>query len=254
MSEFGQGFAAQPARSSPDAVPQDTAAVVRHVAHELRQPLSTIESIAYYLGMVLPHTESKARLQVTKLQEQIRQINWILADAIHFLQASPPHLQLLDLGEVVSRSLAEWAQTEGLEARLDLGADLPLVRLDLVQLEHLLHNLLFFFRRVCGLGELVTVSTSAAPEEVRLQVSSAAGGIDTGDLASLFEPFRPHQPSGSGLALASVRRIADAHGARIEVQSDPGDALSVTVAFPLAAAPPSGQSFSRTNCASSAET
>ena len=52
------------------------------LAHDLRQPLSTIESIAYYLGIVLPPHEEKARQQVAKLQQLVQQSSAILADAL----------------------------------------------------------------------------------------------------------------------------------------------------------------------------
>lgn len=232
MSQLPQGPAATPSRDSPAATQCDAAALVRHIAHELRQPLSAIESIAYYLEIVLPRTESKARLQVAKLQQQVQEINWILADALHFLQAATLHLQLLDLNEIIARSLAEWTRPSNLEVRLDLAGDLPSARLDAEQSQHLVRNLLFFLGLSAKCGEPISVSTTKTPEAVLLQVSSAVREFGPADLDSLFEPFRLQGSSGSGLALASARRIAEAHGARIEVQSEPADRLCLTVAFP----------------------
>ena len=227
-----QSPAAQSARPNADPASYDAAAVLRHIAHELRQPLSALESITYYLSIVLPRTESKARMQVLKLQEQVHQIDWILTDAIHFLQASPPQLELLDLNEIVSRSIAEWSRAEGLQAHLKLADDLPPVRLDLGQAQHLLHNLLFFFQRISTAGPAVAVSTSATFEDVRLEVSATGGEFRAGELESLFEPFHPQHPPGSGLALASVRRIAEGHGGRVDVQPMPGGGVNLAVAFP----------------------
>ena len=90
MSDIAQATAPQPESPSPVTSRYDAAEVIRHLAHELRQPLSTIESIAYYLEIILPKTNSKAREQVGKLQQMVHQSNWILTDAIHFLQAAPP--------------------------------------------------------------------------------------------------------------------------------------------------------------------
>ncbi len=206
--------------------------VVRHIAQEIRQPLSTIESIAHYLNMVLPRTEAKARRQLCSLQDEVRNIQWILADALHFLQAAPLQRQLMDLTEVMSRNLSEWCPDQGAGCTLLLEPDLPLIELDLQQIEHLLQNLMRFFGRVSAPGRSIALRTYAAENEVRLEITSGALEYSTEDIEPLFEPFTTRFPAGCGLALASARRIAEAHGARVAVKSDPPHSLSVVIAFP----------------------
>ncbi len=63
--------------------PLDTASVVRHLAHELRQPLSTIEASAYYLKLVLEDQNSGATRQLDRIEQMVHQISWILSDAVH---------------------------------------------------------------------------------------------------------------------------------------------------------------------------
>ena len=60
----------------------DPAELLRFIAHELRQPLSTIESIAYYLGLILPRDNEKIQDQLTRLQELIEQSNWIITSGL----------------------------------------------------------------------------------------------------------------------------------------------------------------------------
>ena len=59
----------------------DAASVLRHAAHELRQPLSTMESIAYYLELILPDADERGREQLEKLRKLVEQSNWIVAGA-----------------------------------------------------------------------------------------------------------------------------------------------------------------------------
>ena len=217
-----------------DAIAYDTPEVVRHLAHELRQPLSTIESIAYYLEIVLPRDSGKVRHQLEKLQQVVQQTSWILSDAVHFLQASPPSPQLVDLNELISESISESARGERVWAPTELSGGQALVRLDLEQGRHLVHNLLVFFRQLSGADSELKVRTSAVDGEVHLEVSSTALECSVAELESMFEPFSPHLPAGSGLALASVRRITEVHGARIEFHSGPERRISLLVAFPLA--------------------
>ena len=113
----------------------------------MRQPLSTIESIAYYLGMVLPQHDKRSRRQVDKLQELVQQANWILADAIHYLQASPPLPQTIDIDECISECVSEAAKGDAVPIHLELSDSPTLVRSDPEQLRHLLRNVLYFFRQ-----------------------------------------------------------------------------------------------------------
>jgi signal transduction histidine kinase len=213
-----------------DGVPYDTVDVVRHVAHELRQPLSTMESIAYYLEIALPPAESRARAQAGKLQQMVHQCNWILADAIHYLQAAPPRPELLDLSELISETLTEWSGEDTPQMKYEPVEHLPPVMLDASQAQHLLCNLFTFYQQVAR-GGIITIRTWAVDMQAHLEIAAPAPGYDAESLAALFEPFSPHLPGGSGLALASVRRIAEAHGATLDASFTPRGDLQLRITF-----------------------
>src|SRR6185295_4154160 len=89
--------------------PQDAVVsvkVLQAVAHEIRQPLSTIESIAYYLSMVLPRDEDKIREQLNRLGQLVEQSNWILTSGLHLADPLPISPEPVDLGELVTRALS----------------------------------------------------------------------------------------------------------------------------------------------------
>ncbi|MGE5569404.1 MAG: sensor histidine kinase [Rhodospirillales bacterium] len=234
MSPNAQATSAGAACAVTETPAYEPAMVVRHIAHELRQPLSTIESIAFYLEMVLPRGDAKARKQLGKLQQEIHQINWILTDAIHFLGAAPLHQQLMDLTEVTSQCLSEWNTRRSAGVRLRLEDNLPLVRLDLEQIRHMLRNIVTFFSRISAPESPITVRTYSQSTEVVLQVAAIAPDSPVSDIQPLYDPFNSHLPSGSGLGLASVRRIAEAHGGRVDVTTGDAGAISLNVAFPIA--------------------
>ncbi len=208
--------------------------VVRHLAHEIRQPLSTIESIAYYLEIILPHQDQKLRQQVEKLQQAVQQSNWILSDAVHFLQASPPSFQVLDLDELVSDSVRDAARGERMWVHTELTTEQTLVRMDADQGKHLLRNLLLLFRQLSKPDPKVYVRTLAAGGEVTLEVSADDVECPQRELEMMFDPFSPHLPAGSGLALASVRRIAEVHNATIALGPCDAGQLKLRITLPRA--------------------
>jgi signal transduction histidine kinase len=213
----------------------DASTVVGHLVHELRQPLSTIESLAYYLELVLGHPESKLGHHLKRLRESVLETNWILSDAVHFLQITTPCPQLLDLNELVSALIAELGASRGDWVELRLAPEAALVRLDVEQGRHMVRNLLIVFRRLGEPLPLVGLQTRIVAGEVQLEVSVRLEHGRLENPEAMFEPFSAHAPAGSGLALASARRIAEAHGGRMAFRPAEGSQLSLVAALPHAA-------------------
>jgi signal transduction histidine kinase len=214
---------------------------VRHLAHELRQPLSTIESIAYYLEIVLPQSEGKARRQVEKLQQVVQQAGWVLSDAVHFLQASPVSPQVIDFGEFLSEALGDSGLLDHNSVRVSMADEPTLVQADPAQIWHLLRNLLFFFRQVSKPDPLVLIETCRREGSIEVSFEAKVPDCTEADIAAMFEPFTSHLPAGSGLALASVRRIVDAHGGTLTLESGEQGRLILKVSLRAAEPDPHGQ-------------
>lgn len=206
--------------------------VVRQLSHELRQPLSTMESIAYYLTMVVPRHDMRVRQQVEKLQQLVEQMNWVLADAVHFFQATPPNPQLVDLNELVTESITGEPVSQS-PLQVSLSESVAMVQMDPAQARHCVHSLIGLVRKWAH-GE-VRISTQHIGSEVHLRVSAPQLRIQSDEASLIFEPFRPHAPAGAGLAFASVRRIAEANGGRAEVQLNEPKGVTVSVELPRAA-------------------
>jgi signal transduction histidine kinase len=226
--------AAPPSRSDARRAP-DTAEALRQIAHQLRQPLSTIEAIAYYLSLTLPPTESKAIGQLEKMQLLVQEANVILSDAIHYFRAAPPHPVRVDLNGLVADAVSEMQPWEGRPLRLTRGEGPIPVEVDAAQAAHMVRNLLDYFRRISPGAEPVELATSATEFEAGLTIRLTVFDGAADELESLLELERPHLGSGSGLAMASVRRIIDANGGRIRAQTQPAGGILLSVTFPLAA-------------------
>src|SRR5689334_16924622 len=97
------------------------------LAHELRQPLSNIEAIAYYLSMVLPPGDAKLQAHLARIRELVAQSNWILSSALSLTASAPAAPQQIALEELITEAVS----FSGAHAhvRLAFCGDLPPVNL-----------------------------------------------------------------------------------------------------------------------------
>jgi signal transduction histidine kinase len=199
-----------------------SADTLRSIAHELRQPLSTIESIAYYLSLVLPRDGGRIQEQLTQLQRLVEQSNWILTSALQLVDAQPVCPVLMDLEELITQKASIRPAPSDIPLQLELAGGLPLVTLDPSLGAALIENLLMLFRQLATDVHPVTVRTAAASETiVTLEFSTAAPG------------FRSESALGPGavFSLRSARGIMEAHNGSLELSIDPVTGIRLTLVF-----------------------
>jgi signal transduction histidine kinase len=141
--------------------------------------------------------------------------------------------------------LAREPQKDGIALRVQVQPGLK-VHGDPIQLEQVLLNLLINARHaLLGRGGSLTVKASEADDanEVKLQVIDTGPGIPEKVIPKIFEPFfttkgttKKGEAKGTGLGLAICKEIIDAHGGRIEVQSEMGKGTTFNVYLPTSAA------------------
>jgi signal transduction histidine kinase len=140
--------------------------------------------------------------------------------------------------------LAREPQKDGIALRVQVQPGLA-VHGDPIQLEQVLLNLLINARHaMLGKGGSLTVKAAATDEgnEVRVQVIDTGPGIPEKVIPRIFDPFfttkgtaRKGEAKGTGLGLAICKEIVDAHGGRIEVQSEMGKGTTFSVYLPAVA-------------------
>src|SRR5579862_8861101 len=114
--------------AQPDAVVP--ASVLRAIAHEIRQPLSTIESIAYYLTLVLPPGDGKIHEQLARLSQLVEQTDWILASGLHLADPLPVAPVPVDLEQLIRHAIGARTQIiDDAVPHLEFSG-VPLVQLD----------------------------------------------------------------------------------------------------------------------------
>jgi signal transduction histidine kinase len=217
----------------------EIAALAGGLAHEIKNPLSTISLNLELLGEEVAEGDSPRDRRMLKkilsVQRECRRLEGILEDFLKFARAGQPDLVECDLNQSV-REFLEFYQPEatanGIEISPHLAADLPDVRLDAGLFRQVLLNLALNAQQAMPRGGLIELQTRCRDGRVELEIIDNGCGMDSQTLARIFEVFWSTKPSGSGLGLATVKRIVEAHGGVVTVASEPSRGTRFTISLP----------------------
>ena len=257
------GCAADPARGATDAAPFDDqqrrrlldqyaeiATLAGGLAHEIRNPLSTIrlnlELLAEDLQQLSDPRQRRMLGKVERIQHECRHLDDILAAFLQFARAGELELSDEDLGSIVEEFVRFYqpeAERHGIELRPHLASDLPRVRADRNLLRQVLLNLALNAQQAMPEGGLLEWQTYEKGSCVCLDVIDTGCGISEAARAKLFQVFFSTKPGGNGLGLPTARKIVQAHGGTIRCESEPGRGTRFTISLP--AAPPAARASTR---------
>jgi two-component system sensor histidine kinase KdpD len=219
-------------------------AVLRAVSHDLRTPLTAIRVAAE--GLASPtldlSPDDRAGLLETIRAETTR-LQRVVADLLDLsrLQAgvAQPDPDVWTLDELLSQAL-EGLSGDRERVLVELSEQTPLVRVDAVQVERVLVNLLDNALKFSPPHGDVRVDISRDDRELVIRVSDDGPGLPDDELERVFEPFHTAgdgERRGSGLGLAIARGLAQANGGRVWAESHPGRGATFVLALPAAPRP-----------------
>ncbi len=236
-----QALAAEGLRTS-DAV---KTAILRAVSHDLRSPLTAIRVAAESLTSPSLQLSADDRgRQLETLRVETRRLDRLVTNLLDFSRleagAARPRTELVAVDELIGQALAE-IDADAVPVEVKLPREIPFVEVDSAQVERALVNLLANAQRFAPRGTPVTITVSAADEEVVLRIANNGPAIRPDDLDHVFEPFvrlaGDDDREGSGLGLAIARSFAEANGGRVWAESPPGGGAAFGLAFPMAQVP-----------------
>jgi signal transduction histidine kinase len=235
------------------------AALVGGLAHEIRNPLSTIrlnmELLAEDFAAEDPesptrHRDRRARAKIDLVRQECDRLQKLLGDFLDFARRESLVLEPGNLNSELEQLLdffAPRAAEAGVELVRYLDPELPAVRLDRETFRSAVLNLLLnavqameavqaleAAQAMDGSGQLV-VRTRAAGLGVLLELIDTGPGMNAETLGKIFQAFYTTKQGGSGLGLPTARKIIEAHGGTIDIETAPGRGTKVTIWLP---APP----------------
>jgi signal transduction histidine kinase len=224
------------------------AALVGGLAHEIRNPLSTIKLNMELLAEDFEGTDPasptkqrdrRAKAKIDLVRQECDRLQKLLGDFLDFARQESLTLEPGSLNAEIEQLLDFFsirAKEAGVEIVRYLDPELPAVRLDRETFRSAVLNLLInAVQAMEGNGGQLVVRTRPAGLGVLLELIDTGPGMDAETLGKVFGAFYTTKQGGSGLGLPTARKIIEAHGGTIDVESAPGRGTKVTIWMP---APP----------------
>ncbi len=209
--------------------------VARRLAHEIKNPLTPIQLSAERLemklsGKVPPPEQAILTKSVKTIVDQVDAMKRLVNEFRDYARLPAAELQSLDLNALVADVLHLYGEENAsVPVKAELDPRCPRIAGDAQQLRQVVHNLLQNAQdateqaRAEGRSDefLVRISTrvSETSGRVRLTISDSGTGFPAHILQRAFEPYVTTKARGTGLGLAVVKKIADEHGARIDLSN-----------------------------------
>jgi signal transduction histidine kinase len=220
-------------------------------AHEVKNPLAGIEVIAGLLRRKVQNVPEAQRL-LTDIINEAKMANAIVQEVLDFVRPIRLQVEHTALPEAIHGAL-QLADSNGRRGHVDvvlnLPVDLPPIQADEHQLMQVFTNLLTnAYEAMDGEGrvvigaEVVRLDDGAdGRDAVRVDVSDNGPGMPKEVADKVFDPFFTTKPQGSGLGLAVVRKIVDAHDGRLDLQTSPDRGTTIRVTLPVLGSEDVGQ-------------
>ena len=204
------------------------------IAHELRNPLSSIKILFHSLVEEFGLDEKRPE-DVEVMRSQIERMEELIRRFLDFARPSAPLPQWVDLSEVVENTvslLEHQMRGSDISLRMELAPGL-VVFADRDHLRQMIFNLTLNAVQAMPEGGELRIRTERLPGEALVEISDTGEGIPEEIMDRIFEPFFSTKEEGIGLGLSIVERIVKEHKGRIEVESSPGKGATFRVYLPI---------------------
>jgi signal transduction histidine kinase len=219
---------------------------VANVSHELKTPLALIRLFSETLELGRVPGEDKKQKYYRVIHKESRRLTQLIDNILDFSRIEAGrreyHLQRADVARVVEDVLDAYRfqlEQQGFTLLADLQDDLPLLEVDKEALGQALLNIVNNAVKYSAERKHIEVRVRREDGRVTIAVADRGIGIHKAEQAKVFEKFYRsedslvHETRGSGLGLALVRHIMEAHGGGVELQSEPGEGSTFTLVLPL---------------------
>jgi two-component system sensor histidine kinase HydH len=206
------------------------------VAHEIRNPLSSIKGFATYFRQRYSGVPEDVDVADVMIRE-VDRLNRVITELLEFSRPMALKRKETDLAGLVRGILGTvegQARDKGITVKADLPSGLFEASIDPDRLTQVLLNLFLNALAAMDKGGVLSVKVARQDEKtLQISVADTGTGIRKEDLGRVFDPYFTTKPSGTGLGLAIVHRIVEAHGGEIRLESEPGKGSNFSLFLPV---------------------
>jgi signal transduction histidine kinase len=203
------------------------------IAHEIRNPLSSISLNVELLEDELVGSGEEARELIRSVLKELDRLNDIVSEYLQFSRFPKPHLKRGHIDGVVQELIRNFNPPANVRLEMELTPSSPEVWLDESLLRQVLENLVRNgVEAIQGPG-LVRIETEVIDKFLVIRVKDNGSGIPADAQARMFQPFFTTKPHGTGLGLATSQQIVFEHNGHLGVDSQPGAGSTFTILLPL---------------------
>lgn len=203
------------------------------IAHEVGNPLTSISSVVQILERRDPDAYTREKLGL--VTGQLARIQGTLRELVTFSRPASDQSGRVSVREVIDEALGIAKFYKGGKNRVivaNVSDNLPPLVGVRDQFVQVVFNLVLNAIDATGKGGRIEVTAAADGARVVLTVADDGGGIDPAHRARLFRPYFTTKRHGTGLGLFVIRRIVEAHGGAVAVESEPGRGATFRVTLP----------------------
>lgn len=205
------------------------------IAHELRNPLSSIKGAAQFLQKEYEELPSVVEF-LGIIVEEVNGLNRLTTEFLDFARPMQLEMKPTSVNRVVEKTLQLMSvhiTDSNVVVHERLSPTVPEIQADEAQLEQVLKNIIINALQAMPDGGVLTVETGAAVGGgAYMSVSDTGIGIAPDKTDRIFQPFVTTKTKGTGLGLSVVHKIVENHGGRIEVVSEVGKGATFRVSLP----------------------
>ena len=200
------------------------------MGHELRNPLGVISNAIYFLKISQPDADDKIKEYLNIIENETRTSDKIITDLLDFARIKSVDRQLVSVPELIHQTLNRFPVPPAIELVLNIPPDPPQILADPHHVVQVLGNLTVnACQALPAIGGRLEISVALLNDMVSIAVHDNGVGISPENMNKLFEPLFTTKIKGIGLGLAVSRKLIEANGGRIEVQSEAGRGSTFTV-------------------------
>jgi two-component system, NtrC family, sensor histidine kinase HydH len=205
------------------------------VAHEIRNPLSSIKGIASYFKNKFDKNSSDEEMAGVMIKE-VDRLNRVISELLEFARPTELRLKSTDINSLIEHSvrlIEKEASAKDIEIKSDLSPQPLPAQIDSDRFSQCLLNLYLNSMQAMEKGGQLSIKDSLTHDNlIEIEIRDSGQGIQAENLSKIFDPYFTTKTKGTGLGLAIVHKIVEAHNGSIRVRSVPGQGTTFIISMP----------------------